>query len=56
MVALKPSSEQENGLNDLPKLPGGKYGMPNCLPGKIRKVERLSNHLEYQRDEKIAKL
>ena len=31
----------------LPEPPGGKYDIPKRSPGKITKVETLSNHLEY---------
>ena len=54
--ALKPPLWQKNDLDDLPKPPGGKYGIPKRSPWKIRKVERLSNHLGYHGDAKIAKI
>ena len=52
---IKPPSWWKNDWDDLPKPPGGKYGILKRPSGKIRKAERLSNHLEYQRDPKYCK-
>ena len=35
---------------DLPKPPGGKYCLPKCQAGIIRKVETPANHLGYHWD------
>ena len=45
----------ENDSDDLPRPPGGKYSIPKRSPGKITKVETLSNHLEYHWDPKNGK-
>ena len=53
--ALTPLSWWKNDSDDLPKPPGGKYCIPKRLPRKIKKVETLSNHLEYHWDPKNCK-